>query len=172
MSGLDSIYSQDFSDTTGTSGVLHFADVYMTDYLLIFEKEGYVTLHDTITISPDSTEFWYVLQKQVSISNKRFPDRYAISQNYPNPFYFGANRISETKICYQLPKFSVVKIYVYNIKGEKVRTLVNTRKESGYYEIGWNGRDDNNRTLSSGIYFYKLQVGNKVIDIKKCLILR
>jgi len=172
MSGLDSIYSQNFSDTTGPSGVLHFADVYMTDYSLIFEKEGYVTLHDTSTISPDSTEFWYVLQKQVSISNKRFPNSYAISQNYPNPFYFSSNGVSETKICYQLPKSSVVKIYVYNIKGEKVRTLVNTRKDPGYYEIGWNGRDDNNRILSSGIYFYKLQVGNKVIDTKKCLILR
>ena len=172
MTGLDSIYSQSFSDTTDATGVLHFADVYMTDYSINVSKEGYVSIIDTITISADTTEFWYVLDPIVSTSVHPHPSNYAIFQNYPNPFHCGSNGVSGTKICYQLPKFSDIKMYIYNIKGEKVRTLINEKKEPGYYEVIWNGKDDNNRTLSSGIYFYKLQVGSKVIDTKKCLILR
>ncbi|MCK4338938.1 MAG: T9SS type A sorting domain-containing protein, partial [Candidatus Cloacimonetes bacterium] len=173
MTGLDSIYSQSFSDTTDVSGVLHFADVFMTDYSIEINKDGYISIIDTITISVDTTEFWYVLQEQISsFTGNTIPHTYAISQNYPNPFHCGSNRVSGTKICYQLPKFSGVRIYIYNIRGEKIRSLIDEKKEPGYYEVTWNGRDDNNKTLSSGIYFYKLQVGNKVIDTKKCLILR
>ena len=84
---------------------------------------------------------------------------------YPNPFR------SATSIGYSLPKAGNVTIEVYNIKGQKVRTLVSETKSSGNYRITWNGTDDNNRSIATGVYFYKMKSGSytstkKVILVK------
>jgi len=49
---------------------------------------------------------------------------------------------------------------VYNIRGQKVRTLVNEFKEIGYHSVIWDGRDDNSKPVGSGIYFYRLNAGD------------
>ncbi len=74
--------------------------------------------------------------------------------NYPNPFN------PSTTISYQLSKDSDVTLTIYNIKGQKVKTLVNETLPVGRYSIVWNGKDNNNKLTSSGIYFYKLSTGN------------
>ena len=81
-------------------------------------------------------------------------------QNYPNPF----NKI--TTIRYFLPKYTEVKIQIYNIKGQLVKTLVDENKPTGYYTIDWNAKD-----LSSGIYFYKLTTKDKTF-IRKMILLK
>lgn len=70
-------------------------------------------------------------------------------QNYPNPFN------PTTIIQYSLPFRSLVLINIYNILGQKVRTLLNENREAGTYEIEWNGRDDNNIPVASGVYLYR-----------------
>lgn len=87
------------------------------------------------------------------------PREYALHQNYPNPFN------PETAISYQLsPKgqaaVSQVKLAIYNLLGQKVRTLVNTRQPAGRYEVNWDGRDENGAEVSGGIYFYRLSAGD------------
>ena len=77
-----------------------------------------------------------------------------LHQNYPNPFN------PETKISYQLPENGNVELIVYNLKGQKVKTLVNETLESGNYTVIWNGTDENNKSIASGIYFYKLKTVN------------
>lgn len=79
----------------------------------------------------------------------------SLSQNFPNPF----NPV--TKIQYQVKEASDIAIDVYNVKGQKIKTLVNENLPVGNYEVIWNGNDDNNRQVSSGIYFYKLKSGNQ-----------
>ncbi|MCK4694564.1 MAG: T9SS type A sorting domain-containing protein, partial [Candidatus Cloacimonetes bacterium] len=60
---------------------------------------------------------------------------------------------------------------VYNIKGQKVKTLVNTKQERGHYNVVWNGKDGSDRSVASGLYFYKLQAGKKAI-VNKMLLLK
>ncbi len=75
--------------------------------------------------------------------------------NYPNPFN------PETIIKYQLSEPGDVRLEVYDLMGRKVKTLVNTRKKPGYYEVVWNGRDYSGHRVASGIYIYSINVTTK-----------
>jgi hypothetical protein len=96
------------------------------------------------------------------------PVEYSLEQNYPNPFN------PSTKIRYQLPKETKVTIKIYDILGAEVISLVNEKKEPGYYEVELNGKD-----LSSGIYFYRMMAsdlssgsGQVFVETKKMILLR
>lgn len=73
--------------------------------------------------------------------------------NYPNPFN------PETTISYKLRKAGHVTLDIFNIKGQKVNSLVNKKQVQGNHTVIWNGRDDNNRAVASGVYFYKMRSG-------------
>jgi subtilisin family serine protease len=77
------------------------------------------------------------------------PKEFRISQNYPNPFN------PTTRIYYDLPVTSNVQIEVYDILGKKVKVLVNAQMKAGSHEINWNGSNESNNKVSSGIYIYK-----------------
>ena len=86
-------------------------------------------------------------------------------QNYPNPFN------PETTIAFNVPNSGLVKLEVYNLKGQKVKTLLNDNLSSGKHSVVWNGRDNNNKHVASGVYFYRLKSGvnsqtNKMILMK------
>ncbi|NQV18702.1 MAG: carboxypeptidase regulatory-like domain-containing protein [Armatimonadetes bacterium] len=88
--------------------------------------------------------------------------------NYPNPFN------PETTICFTLNTENT-EIIIYNIKGQKVKTFnsfPNPDLSGGTSEVVWDGTDENNIPVGSGIYFYKLKVNDKIIAIKKCLLLK
>ena len=92
--------------------------------------------------------------------------------NYPNPFNpSGAGRSPETTIYYQLPENSEVTLSIYNLKGQKVRTLVNEVLPTGNHSVIWNGRDSNGNRVGSGIYLYKLKAGERS-KVKKMILLR
>ena len=79
-----------------------------------------------------------------------------LHQNYPNPFN------PETTLTYELPQTMWVKLEVYNITGQKVSTLVNSKQSVGQYSVKWHGKDDSGNHLSSGVYLYRLQAGSFV----------
>ncbi len=74
-------------------------------------------------------------------------------QNFPNPFNLS------TSIRYQLVKSERVTIKIYNILGKLIRTLVNSLKPQGYYNIIWDGKNDYNQIVTSGVYFYEIEAG-------------
>ncbi len=78
------------------------------------------------------------------------PKSFSLSQNYPNPFN------ATTVISFGLPKSSQVRLEIYNILGQKVKDLVDERVTAGYKRVVWDGKDNNGNTVSSGVYFYKL----------------
>ena len=84
--------------------------------------------------------------------------------NYPNPFN------PETIISYSLSTNDNIKLEIYNIKGQKVRTLVNKRQKSGYYQSAWDGKDDSGKKLSSGIYLYRLKTSDKLFTRKMLML--
>ncbi|HQY51061.1 MAG TPA: T9SS type A sorting domain-containing protein [Ignavibacteria bacterium] len=85
---------------------------------------------------------------------------YSLSQNYPNPFN------PSTKIAYSIPTNGLVTLKIYNILGKEVQTLVSEVKSAGSYEVSFNAA-----SLSSGVYFYKLESGD-FIDTKKMFLLK
>jgi FlgD Ig-like domain len=87
-----------------------------------------------------------------------------LSQNYPNPFN------PSTNIAYNLHQAGAVKLEVYNVKGQKVKTLVSEYQEPGEHLISWNGLDDDKRQVSSGVYFYKLDASDYTIARKMILL--
>jgi hypothetical protein len=89
-------------------------------------------------------------------SETALPEEFALGQNYPNPFN------PETEIKYDLPKESQVMLAVFNLVGQKVRTLVNNRTAPGRYSVTRTGTDQSGKTLASGVYIYRLQAGDFV----------
>ncbi len=78
------------------------------------------------------------------------PDKFKLYQNYPNPFN------PETHIEFDLPKEVNIAINIYNLLGQKVKTLIDKKMKAGHHSILWNGIDENGSSVSSGIYFYQL----------------
>ncbi|MCK4339300.1 MAG: T9SS type A sorting domain-containing protein, partial [Candidatus Cloacimonetes bacterium] len=73
-----------------------------------------------------------------------------LGANYPNPFY------PKTSISYSLKNNSNVILEIYNLKGQKVKTLVNDNVSVGNHKVFWNGKDNYGKAVSSGIYLYRL----------------
>lgn len=114
----------------------------------------------------DIGAFYYHLPTDVREDGE--PDlisNFELLQNYPNPFN------PQTKIGYTLPEESQVKLVVYNVLGQKVRTLVDEIQTAGYREVVWDGKDEKGKDVASGIYFYKLKVEN-FAQTKKMLLVK
>ncbi len=93
-------------------------------------------------------------QQNVEEELSAIPKEYFLDSAFPNPFN------PSTTISYGIPKDSRVSIVIYNILGKKVRTLVNENQIAGFYKINWNGLDERNSFVSTGVYFAKIQAGN------------
>ncbi|HEX9657082.1 MAG TPA: T9SS type A sorting domain-containing protein [Bacteroidota bacterium] len=91
------------------------------------------------------------------------PSEYKLEQNYPNPFN------PSTTINYDITTSSPVRLEVYNIMGQKVRTLVNDVQAPGRWTVEWNGRNELGATVASGMYFYRLETPNVVLTRKMLL---
>jgi hypothetical protein len=82
------------------------------------------------------------------------PTKFALSNAYPNPFN------PSTTIKFDISKASNVKLSVFNILGQKIITLVNNNMKAGSYNVVWDGKDGLGKTVSSGIYLYRLESGS------------
>lgn len=92
------------------------------------------------------------------------PNCCALHQNYPNPFNAG------TEIRYQLPQDNHVTLKVFNTLGQRVRILVDGEQRAGESSVAWDGRDDRDREVSSGMYFCRLKAGDFSKTIKMMLV--
>jgi len=79
------------------------------------------------------------------------PDDFALEQNVPNPFN------PTTNISFDLPRQSFVRLEVINVLGQRVKTLVNESLPAGIHTVTFDGRDDNQQQVASGVYFYRLE---------------
>jgi hypothetical protein len=104
--------------------------------------------------------FWYSTRVYVGIEagDDQLPRKFELFQNYPNPF----NPV--TNIKYAVPKLSQVRIEIYNILGQRVRTLVNEEQPAGYYLVDFDASN-----LASGFYIYRMQAEG-FVDIRKMIV--
>ena len=92
------------------------------------------------------------------------PKSYAIYQNFPNPFN------SETNIAFELPHEEFVRLAIYDVGGRLVRRLEDGRLTTGRHEINWDSKDENGKSVSSGVYFSILDAGHTNQAIKLLLL--
>ena len=92
------------------------------------------------------------------------PTTFALSQNYPNPF----NPV--TTMNFDLPVKAHVTITIFNVLGQRIRTLVDQDLAAGRYTEEWNGSGDDGTKVASGIYFYKIEAGSFVATKKMMLL--
>jgi len=113
--------------------------------------------------------FWDIfvakLNSSVFVENEINPAVNSLS-NYPNPFN------PTTTISFSIPKDSKVELSIYNIKGQKVKQLISEQFSTGQHSVVWDGRDDNNLPVGSGIYFYTLKINGNSKAINKMILIK
>jgi hypothetical protein len=103
------------------------------------------------------------------------PLDFALQQNYPNPFPRSGSAFADnagTKIVFRVPSTSgavTVRLAIYNVRGERVATLIEGPRLPGEYEVFWDGSDFQKRPVASGIYVYTLEMGGRRIAKKMIL---
>ncbi|HEQ99532.1 MAG TPA: T9SS type A sorting domain-containing protein [candidate division Zixibacteria bacterium] len=133
-----------------------FADITDTLFLTVssrMDNTVSMTGKTTATITPTAAEDEYSI----------IPDEFSLSQNFPNPFN------PETVISYSLEKGGQVNLEIYNILGQPVDKPVDEYQDAGDYSVVWNSQNSG-RMLPSGVYFYRLSVGELTLTRKMVLL--
>jgi len=94
------------------------------------------------------------------------PIYFTLAQNYPNPFN------PNTEISFDLTKKGNIELSIFNIHGQKIKTLYNGLQQIGSHKLSWNGLDNSNSPVSSGLYFYKLTFNNAHHLTKRMLLIK
>ena len=135
---------------TGTLAKLNFT---------MKNKEAQVSLNGTAYINNNNA------QTLNTLTVAEIPTQFGLNQNYPNPFN------PSTTIKYQIPEATHVTLTIYDLKGQVVKTLVNTNQEARNYSIVWDGRNNFGQQLASGVYFYRIDAG-KFNATKKLMLMK
>ncbi|KAA3600444.1 MAG: T9SS C-terminal target domain-containing protein [Calditrichaeota bacterium] len=118
-----------------------------------------------VVSSSDTFKFTNPMAVKLSNFENQIPDLFVLHQNYPNPFN------PKTNIRFDLPENSQVKLKIYNLLGQEVRTLINEEMSAGFKSVIWNGKNNSGNFISSGIYVYQI-ITDKHIKSKKMLFLK
>ena len=105
------------------------------------------------------------VSEMLGIDGLSLPTEFALHNNYPNPF----NPV--TNIIYDIPEVTDVTLEIYNVMGQRVRTLAQGSHEPGRYQIVWNATNDFGQGLSSGMYIYRIQAGD-FVSVKKLVLMK
>lgn len=113
----------------------------------------------------DSGEAFINISTGIDDDENQLPTSFNLAQNYPNPFN------PSTSIQFSLPSRSNIELSVYNIYGQKVKTLARGSFEAGEHQVEWNGTADNGRAVSTGVYVYKIN-SNEFNQSKKMVLMK
>ena len=162
---IDSVLSE-------TNVFIPYSDLYgiITDSsgLTMLNIEWNVYSSDDWVEVPSSNGPWSVVIDagwMLSVDEDILPEVFALHNNYPNPF----NPI--TNIGYDVPEVSDIKIEVFNLAGQKVRTLVSKQHQPGRYKVQWNATNEFGSPVASGMYVYKIHAKN-FVAVKKLLLMK
>jgi len=114
--------------------------------------DGYLGVYSNDPVTPvENVHLVLDVISSIDGITQAMPTKYALHQNFPNPFN------PSTIIKYDLKAKTDVKLTIYNVLGQKVRTLVNTNQAAGFKNIVWNGLNDVGEQVSTGIYIYRIE---------------
>lgn len=149
MSGEGVIANMEFRIDAAELKVLEIEPVVIKDmsHEMMFVYDG----EDNSGLKDLQPEFPAIKVELAKLINNLLPTEFALRQNAPNPFN------PDTKILYDLPRASSVRMDVYNVLGQKVTSLVDSYQEAGTQSVIWNGTDNQGHAVGSGVYFYHLE---------------
>ena len=148
--------------TTDKDGVLTVASMFngeefdgsVTIGFRSLSRERNISLEITNALVADNNFGVSTVADLSGATLKVLPAVYELSKNFPNPFN------PTTTIEYSIPTAGHVELVIFNMTGQKVRTLVSDAKDAGFYKAVWDGKNEMGETAASGLYFYKLVSGN------------
>jgi hypothetical protein len=167
------------ADNTSADGSYKIGGLCTGDYYVVASTECYTLWYDDQTNPQDADPVPVTMPSDHSGIDFDFPftavesedeiaqgpTEFELHQNYPNPFN------PETRIEYTLKKAGHVTVHIYNVLGGKVKTLLDQEQSAGFYQINWDGKNDKGKSVSSGLYLYKLEV-NGFSQAKRMLLLK
>jgi hypothetical protein len=155
------------SENCDTTQICMDSTFWYPDNRLTFTRHDAVVYFPSHNLPVCDTVYVYTDVRWVegSTEEENKPTVFSVSQNYPNPF----NPVTNFRVA--LPQASHVKIELFNILGQKVKTLVDEDMRAGVFVVDWDGNDDRGLEVSSGIYFYRIIAGD-FSDIKKMVLLK
>ena len=133
------------------------------EFTFSVDKKAPVEKDTTLTATITTTD-GQVWTKEIKISVGA-PKEYKLYENFPNPFN------PSTKIAFELPKASRVKLMIYDVVGREVAQVTDADYPPGYTELTWNGLNKSNGLVSSGVYFYRVST-EKWSKVKKMMMLK
>ncbi|MCX6601605.1 MAG: T9SS type A sorting domain-containing protein [bacterium] len=136
---------------------LNFCRILLVDSSLIYPQA-------VLTDTTDSV-FHLGIPGAVGDPMQLLPDRFELAQNFPNPFN------PETEIMFSVPNPSAVRIQIYNVMGQHVRTLTDTHYPMGVHRIQWNGRSDAGVAVGAGVYIYRMEAPG-FVQTRKMLLMK
>jgi archaellin len=165
-------------DYTTTSGVLSFpaGNTIASIYVPIIDDNDHET-NESFSVKLDNPVNAIIIKNEgiatitdndataVNMFNRESPSDYELSQNYPNPFN------PETTIHFQIGEGCEINLVIYNMEGKLIRHLISEHTNAGNYKLSWDGRDEKNQPVTSGVYLYQLNAG-KFSEMKKMLLIK
>ncbi len=139
------------------------------DWIVASEKTGIYYTQNTLQVADMPARFKLMVGTEEFIESAKLnfnqkPVTYQLEQNFPNPFN------PKTCIRFSLPEASIVTIHLYNVLGQKVKSMLGgVKKEAGVYQMEWDGTNEIGSPVASGIYFLHLQAGEYNHFIKMIL---
>jgi len=156
-SGAEKIFYYTYSSTDYGCGVRYNGDYQLVYLTFIYEN---IPNPDDRKLLLSNIFNWFGVVTGVDSSPVQKAEVFSLSQNYPNPFN------PATHIGFGLPKSTEVRIEIFNILGQRVSVLLDTKKAAGYHVIEFNAGK-----FASGVYFYRIKAGD-FIDVKKMVLMR
>ena len=126
----------------------------LINWINCMQDSGFAVTKDSSEISVYDRSVLSVTSSN-NLTDQQTPSLFKLYQNYPNPFN------SQTQITFDLHNTATIQLNIYDTNGSLVKSLINSeRRDEGSYQVHWDGTNDQGKNLSSGVYFYKLIVGN------------
>ena len=164
---LTSGYPTEWEWDFNSDGII---DSYDQNPVWTYEEQGYytVTLTSFNAYNEDTKikENYIHVIGGVSVDEDMMPIASQLIGNYPNPFY------NKTRITYCLINPNKTEVVIYNMSGQKIRTLICNNQSAGEHSVVWDGTDNSGNPVNSGIYFCKLNIDNKPVSTKKIMLLK
>jgi len=170
---ITKIYDQPLPD-----GRYNATEMYANCLLISESADKIQLLGQEVIITNDSTYTFNLIHRVIQESTHEYdfaviaPDKEISLKIYPSPFYAAqSDRSNSTNISFNLIKESTVKLQIFNLKGQLIKTLSDGRKEAGNHTFIWDGKDADNTFTGSGFFLIKLSADNQT-QLKKVLVIK